>query len=93
MNKEEINYEEIPFCQSCGMPLMNEDLLAREEDGSKNKDYCKYCYENGNFLTDISMEEMIEFCAPKVAETQDIDAEEAKKQMNQFFPELKRWKK
>ena len=28
------------FCQSCGMPLTDPDLLATEADGAKNADYC-----------------------------------------------------
>jgi hypothetical protein len=40
----------------------------------------------------MTMEDMINFCAPKVAETQSMEIEEAKKQMEEFFPTLKRWK-
>ena len=50
------------FCQSCGMPL-TEDVLGTNADGSKNEDYCMYCYKDGQFLQDCSMEEMIEHCA------------------------------
>jgi len=31
------------FCQSCGMPL-NPEVLGTEKDGSKNEEYCTYCY-------------------------------------------------
>lgn len=37
------------FCQSCGMPMGAADLYGTETDGSKNTDYCKYCYEHGAF--------------------------------------------
>ena len=63
------------FCQSCGMPL-TEDVLGTNADGSKrstsgrllptgrkNEDYCMYCYRDGKFLQDCTMEEMIEHCA------------------------------
>lgn len=43
---------DMKFCQSCAMP-MTEELY-----GSKNEDYCIYCYENGEFTADISMEEI-----------------------------------
>ena len=46
------------FCQSCGMPL-TEDVLGTNADGSKNEDYCMYCYRDGKFLQDCTMEEMI----------------------------------
>ena len=49
---------------------------------------------NGAFLGEMSMEEMIDFCAKPMAEhTPGLTAEEAKARMRQYFPELKRWKK
>lgn len=74
------------FCQSCAMP-MTEELY-----GSKNEDYCIYCYENGEFTADISMEEMIDFCVPKTVENTDMDEKTARKMLNEAFPQLKRWK-
>ena len=50
------------FCQSCGMPL-TEEVLGTNADGSKNEEYCMYCYKDGKFLQDCTMEEMIEHCA------------------------------
>ena len=43
------------FCQSCGMPLTNE-ILGTNADGSKNEDYCNYCYKDGKFTQDCTME-------------------------------------
>ncbi len=43
------------FCQSCGMPL-TEDVLGTNADGSKNEDYCMYCYRDGKFLQECTME-------------------------------------
>ena len=84
--------EEMNFCQSCGMPLMSEEILGTEEDGAASEDFCKFCYDKGNFVEEMTMEDMINFCAPKVAESHSIEIEEAKKQMEEFFPNLKRWK-
>ena len=58
---------EMKFCQSCGMPLTQE-ILGTNADGSKNEDYCMYCYKDGKFTQDCSMEEMIEFCSQFVDE-------------------------
>ena len=55
------------FCQSCGMPLTNE-VLGTNADGSKNEEYCMYCYKDGKFLQDCTMDEMIEHCAQFVDE-------------------------
>ena len=62
-----MNPEDMKFCQSCGMP-MSDEHFASEKDGSKSEDYCKYCYLDGEFTSDITMEEMIDYSAPKAAE-------------------------
>lgn len=87
-----MDYENMEFCQSCMMPLSSQ-LYGTENDGSKNKDYCIYCYENGNFTSDMTMEEMIEFCVPKTVEATGMSEEEARKMSEEYFPKLKRWKK
>ena len=61
------------FCQSCGMPL-TEDVLGTNADGSKNEDYCMYCYRDGKFLQDCTMEEMIEHCAQLMEQREQCDA-------------------
>ena len=48
------------ICQSCGMPLYNEDDFGTNADNSKNEEYCVYCCQKGQFTDpDITMEEMI----------------------------------
>ena len=89
--------KETKFCQSCGMPL-TEDVLGTNADGSKNEDYCMYCYKDGKFLQDCTMDEMIEHCSQFVDEVnknmpQPMTKEEYKLMMQGFFPMLKRWKK
>ena len=75
------------------MPLTDE-LFATNADGSKNEDYCMYCFKDGEFTSDMSMEEMMNFCTAKMVEVHpEIDVEEASKMMNEVFPQLKRWAK
>ena len=85
------------FCQSCGMPLTDE-VLGTNADGTKNEDYCIYCYKEGQFLQDCTMDEMVEFCSQFVDEYnkntgQSLIREEYKSVLRQFYPNLKRWKK
>ncbi len=85
------------FCQSCGMPLTDE-LLGTNTDGSKNEEYCIYCYKDGAFTSDCTMDEMIEFCVQFVDEVnknipKPLTKEEYKQMMREFFPTLKRWKR
>ena len=53
---------ELKFCQSCGMPLSPE-VLGTNADGSKSDEYCIYCYKDGAFTGDFTMDQMIEFCS------------------------------
>jgi hypothetical protein len=43
-------------------------LYSTEKDGSKSKDYCKYCYADGEVQFKGTMDEMIELCAQKMVE-------------------------
>ena len=79
-------------CQSCSM-MMGEEEYGCNADGSRNTDYCKYCYPDGNFGKDETMEEMIESCIPFwVGGGRCKTPEEAREQMRKLFPTLKRWK-
>lgn len=82
------------YCQSCGMPMgKTEEMYGTEADGNKSTDYCKYCYENGSFTSDCTMEEMIDFCIPHMTSSNSgMSEDNARNMMNEFFPTLKRWK-
>ena len=77
------------------MPMSKTEDYGFENDGvTRSEDYCAYCYENGSFTSDCSMEEMIEFCInPVVENVPGMTRESAKKMMDEMFPSLKRWKK
>ena len=86
------------FCQSCGMPLTKNEDCGTNADGSTNYDYCQYCYKDGKFLQECTMDEMIEHCAQFVDEVnknmpKPMTKEEYKQMMHGFFPLLKRWRK
>lgn len=80
------------ICQSCGMPMTKPEQYGTEADGSLSRTYCTYCYQNGSFTTDCSMEEMIELNL-KYAPDIYPDPDEARKQMKAYFPSLLRWQK
>jgi hypothetical protein len=85
------NYENMKFCQSCGMPLTEEGQLGTNADGSRNQDYCSYCWKEGAFTwPQATMEQMIDHCAPMMAQS-GFTQEEARQRMRQWFPTLKRW--
>lgn len=82
------------YCQSCGMPMGDTDeMYGTEKDGSKSKDYCQYCYDKGEFLSQGTMNEFIEGCIPFMLEScKEMTADQARDMMKQQFPQLKRWK-
>jgi len=83
------------FCQSCGMPLTDE-FFSTNADGSKNHDYCSYCFKDGSFTSNETMDQMIEHNLEYLEEfNKDSDKkftkEEAREEMRKYFPTLKRW--
>jgi len=84
--------ENLKICQSCGMP-MQEEQYGTEKDGSRNDKYCCYCYKEGEFAQNCTVEEMAEFCAPfEVEGGRAKTKEEAKAMLMAYFPTLERWK-
>lgn len=81
-----------PHCQSCGMPMQDDSLRGAEKNGSKNEDYCVYCYENGEFKQpDVTMEGMIDICVPFMTE-EGMDEGAARSLLRTQLPGLKRWR-
>ena len=81
-------------CQSCAMPMASEELYGKNSDGSKNEDYCCYCFVNGAFDNPgETLEGMIEACIPFLVEDGTCpDADSARKLLQEILPPLKRWK-
>jgi len=79
------------FCQSCSMPIDDIEMRGTEKDGSKNHEYCKYCYTNGSLVNpNMTMKEMEVIVRSQL---QKMKAPESviEKAVN-ILPELKRWK-
>jgi len=88
--------QEMIYCQSCGMALTSEDVKGTEKDGTKSQEYCSYCYKDGAFAQDITMEEMIEINLKYLDEwnkdsNEKFTIEEARGKLKEFIPKLKRW--
>lgn len=80
------------ICQSCAMPMNDDSVYGTNLDGSKNSDYCIYCYKNGEFKDKVSMNEYIEMMIP-FSEQAHMTPEQMRKHCETIFPTLKRWKK
>lgn len=86
--------EDKKFCQSCGMPMEKTEDFGTNNDGGRNGEYCCYCYKEGKFTDDMTMEDMIQFNLKFNEENGNPfgTQEEARKMMESWFPTLKRWK-
>jgi len=80
------------FCNSCGRPMTRGDY-GSNEDGSENQDYCKTCFQNGEFTEpDITVNEMIIRNAKRMLKRNPtLREEEATGLLINFLPNLKRW--
>lgn len=78
------------ICQSCGMPMTAEQF-GTNKDGSINDDYCKYCYVNGEFIDDVTMDEYVDMCSQYGSQA-GMTNEQMKAHCTALFPTLKRWK-
>lgn len=84
---------EVKICQSCGMPMKEEEQFGKNADSSKNDEYCCYCYPNGAFSKEETMEEMIECCIPFVLQDGEFKTkDEAREMLTNYLPTLKRWR-
>ena len=76
-------------CQCCGMPL-EDAIISREQDGTRNEEYCKWCYADGTF-TYSDMDDLIDVCVPHMA-SQGFSEEQARSYMKEMLPKLDYWK-
>ena len=77
-------------CQCCGMPLNEDELLSREEDGSFNEDYCKWCYTDGKFTYD-SKDALLDFLLSHMPNPEQIPENQRRIQYDDWLSQLKHW--
>lgn len=70
------------------MPLHQLNEFGTDKKGIRVKDYCQYCFKDGQFTSDSTMDEMVELCAKYMT---DISKNEAVTHLRQKLPTLKRW--
>lgn len=80
------------YCQSCGMMFTAPDQHGHEADGTEVKDFCRWCYDDGAYTYETTMEDMIEDCAPRMAEAMGWTVDESASLLGAVLPTLKRWK-
>ena len=79
------------ICQCCGMPLGDDAVLGRDNDGALNEDYCKWCYSDGTY-TYNNMDDLIDVCVKNMA-NENFTEEQARSYMKELLPKLDYWKR
>jgi len=83
----------VKICQSCSMPIDKEELFGTNADGSKNEDYCIYCFKDGKFTDGIDdLDKYIEYSLQFAAQA-GMTEEQMRAHCEKVLPTLKRWKK
>ena len=78
------------ICQCCGMPL-EDSIISREQDGTMNEQYCKWCYADGQYQYS-DLDDLIDVCVKHMAnETFSEDA--ARAYLRRTLPQLDYWKR
>jgi len=78
------------ICQCCGMPL-EDDIIGRNEDGTMNEDYCKWCYADGTY-TYSDMDDLIDVCVRNMV-NENFTEEQARSYLKDTLPKLDYWKR
>jgi radical SAM superfamily enzyme len=79
------------FCQSCSMPLDKPEMMGTEKNGTKSKEYCIYCYQNGAFMNPgMTLNEMKTLVKTQM-EKMKIDTGIINMAVSSL-PNLKRWR-
>ncbi len=81
-----------PACQCCGTPFSVPNMdKGSDADGTENPNYCKWCYDGGEFAS-ATMDDVIEKSAPYLVQATGVSLDEAVSFMGALLPSLKRWK-
>ena len=79
------------LCQSCTMPIDNLENRGTEKDGSKSREYCKYCYQDGTLVNPkMTFEEMKSLVITQMKKM-DLSPAIIEKSV-ESLPNLKRWR-
>jgi len=79
------------ICQCCGMPLYDDSVIGRDQDGDLNEDYCKWCYADGTY-TYHNMDDLINVCVKHMV-NENFTEEQARAYIKELLPTLDYWKR
>lgn len=78
------------ICQCCGMPLEDDSIIGRDEEGFLNENYCKWCYADGTY-TYSDMDDLVNVCVKNMT-NENFTEEQVRTYMKDLLPKLEYWK-
>lgn len=79
-------------CQSCGLPLRDQNVQGTNLDGTRNESYCYFCFRNGSFtMPGITMERMIDKVANMISMKKNLAQPQSWQIAANTIPNLARW--
>lgn len=79
------------FCQCCGMPLSEDSMLSKENDGQFNEDYCKWCYSEGTFAYKTK-DSLLDYLVTHMPNPENQKEPERRKVFDYHLSQLKHWR-
>ena len=81
------------MCQSCGMPMKNDEVKGTERNGELSQKYCEHCYSDGQVTwPGATAEEMQVYCMGILTKEKHWPSFMARMATNSI-PKLERWRR
>ena len=79
------------FCQCCGMPLSEDSMISKDNDGQFNEDYCKWCYSEGTFAYKTK-DSLLDYLVTHMPNPENQSETERRKLFDYHLSQLKHWR-
>lgn len=83
------------ICQSCGMSIEEDKDKGTNADGTLSSEYCLYCFKEGAFTNDLTIDQYVEigldYSPEYQAATTEGEKKHIKEQTKHYLSGLKRW--
>jgi transcriptional regulator with XRE-family HTH domain len=92
-----LGLSDTPICQSCAMAMFNIKVFGTNKDNTVNTEYCKYCFKNGAFVHNRTLDGQLKSNLRFLGEFNKMNGsnyteQEAAEVLTAHLKTLKRWK-
>ena len=87
--------ENMLICQSCGMNINDDSYKGTNRDGSLSVEFYSFCFAKGEFINDVTLDEMVDIGLNYSLEYKNAQTHAEKdlirQQAKEYLSALKRW--